>query len=293
MLSLNVGDKLLYTPVFNGYKTKTICTVEKVERHEVELSWSIGKIKSKFTVSNNVIIKWSKMGTIVPYVDHKKLLTVELLDHMGNDNVVANVARVSMGCTDNWLDLPTGYSEDKRDSLVTYLAEHKHTSPFRHNAIQIRCKVPIFIARQLGKHQVGMSWNEVSRRYVDENFEFFQAQDTWRKRPDKSIKQGSAELLEEESQVKCNDWYENVLDTAMGAYEAMIDEGVAPEMARMVLPQSMMTEFIWTGSLMAFAHVYTLRIDGHAQKEAQDFAKSLDEVIRPLFPVSWAALVGK
>ncbi len=217
---------------------------------------------------------------------------VEYLMHMGNDNTVANTARVSMGCKDDWLEVPAGYSENRRNSLITYLAEHKHTSPFRHNAISIRCKVPIFIARQLGKHQVGMSWNEVSRRYVDENIEFFEMQDTWRQRPDKSIKQGSAGLFDEATQSILNDQYENVLDVALGTYEAWIEQGVAPEQARALLPQSMMVDYIWTGSLMAFAHVFTLRIDGHAQQEAREFAKQLDTIIRPLFPESWEALVG-
>lgn len=212
--------------------------------------------------------------------------------HMGNDNTIANTARVSMGCTDDWLELPAGYSEDRRNSLISYLSEHKHTSPFRHNAISIRCKVPVFIARQLGKHQVGFSWNEVSRRYVDQNIEFFDMNGTWRSRPDKSIKQGSAGLLDEVDMSIVDDWYNNVLEVTQGAYDAMILQGVAPEQARAILPQSMMVDYIWTGSLMAFAHVYTLRIDGHAQKEAQDFAKAIDSIIRPLFPVSWAALVG-
>lgn len=211
---------------------------------------------------------------------------------MGNDNTVANTARVSMGCQDNWLELPASYSTDRRDSLIRYLAEHKHTSPFRHNGISIRCKVPLFIARQLGKHQVGLSWNEISRRYVDHNIEFFDMEGTWRKRPEKTIKQGSAGELDEHTMLVVDDWYNNVIDTCLGTYNAMIMEGVAPEQARAVLPQSMMVDYIWTGSLMAFAHVYTLRIDGHAQKEAQDFAKAIDNIIRPLFPVSWAALIG-
>ena len=212
--------------------------------------------------------------------------------HMGNDNTIANTARVSMGCQDNWLELPASYSVNRRDSLIRYLAEHKHTSPFRHNGISIRCKVPLFIARQLGKHQVGLSWNEVSRRYVDDNPEFFDMLGTWRARPEKSIKQGSAGLLNDVDSAIVDDWYNNVLDVTQGAYDSMLLMGVAPEQARAVLPQSMMVDYIWTGSLMAFAHVYTLRIDGHAQKEAQDFAKAIDSIIRPLFPVSWAALVG-
>ena len=212
---------------------------------------------------------------------------------MGNDNTVANTARVSMGCQDNWLELPSSYSIDRRDSLIRYLAEHKHTSPFRHNGISIRCKVPLFIARQLGKHQVGASWNEVSRRYVDKDIEFFDMEGTWRKRPEKTIKQGSAGLLNDSDMSIVDDWYSNVLDVTHGAYEAMIQMGVAPEQARAVLPQSMMVEWVWTGSLMMFAHVYTLRVEEHAQKEANEFAIALDAIIRPLFPVSWAALVGE
>lgn len=214
---------------------------------------------------------------------------ISYLMHMGNDNSIANTARVSMGDKDNWLDLPAEYSFTNRDNLIRYLAEHKHTSPFRHNGISIRGKVPIFIARQLGKHQVGMSWNEESRRYVDTPPEFHYP-DTWRSRPDKSIKQGSAG-----EHYDTQTWsaaYANHVDVCVEMYNAMLEDKVAPEMARMVLPQSMMVEFIWTGSLMSFAHVYTLRIDGHAQVEAQAFAKELDSIIRPLFPESWAALVG-
>ena len=217
---------------------------------------------------------------------------IELLMHCGNDNTVANTARVSMELGGEWADLPADYTEKQRDGLINYLARENHTSPFRHNSITIRCDVPIFLARQLGKHQVGMSWNEVSRRYVSDNFDFFDTEGGWRAKPNKSIKQGSAGLLPEESQVLVNDLYENVLDTAMGAYDTMLAEGVAPEQARMVLPQSMMTQYIWTGSLMAFAHVYNLRAEGHAQKEAQDFAIALDKIIRPLFPVSWSELTG-
>lgn len=218
---------------------------------------------------------------------------VEYLMHMGNDNSIANTARVSMGDCTNWLDLPSSYSEDRRNSLLVYLAREQHTSPFRHTGVSIRGHVPLFIARQLGKHQVGMTWNEESRRYVDAAPEFFDPSDQWRARPVKSIKQGSAGLLPEDQQMILNDWYDHVVDTSLGIYNSMIDLNVAPEQARMVLPQSMMVNFIWTGSLMAFAHVYALRIDEHAQKEARDFAKAIDEIMRPLFPKSWSALTGQ
>ena len=218
---------------------------------------------------------------------------IELLMHCGNDNTVANTARVSMELDGEWANLPEDYTEEQRDRLIGYLAREQHTSPFRHNSITIRCDVPIFLARQLGKHQVGMSWNEVSRRYVKTDFKFFEMLEKWRAAPTKGVKQGSSGLLGHHSMSIVDDIYNHVLDVTEGAYEHMLAEGVAPELARMVLPQSMMTQFIWTGSLMAFAHVYRLRAEGHAQKEAQEFAKELDNVIRPLFPVSWAVLIGQ
>ncbi len=217
---------------------------------------------------------------------------IEYLEHAGSDNSIANTARVSMQFDANWNELPENYTLEQRDKLIGYLATHQHTSPFRHTSITIRMNVPIFLARQLGKHQVGMSWNEVSRRYVDEPPAFWKPE-LWRGKPDGSIKQGSVNNLSDDTQAIVEDVYMNALDVCEGAYQNMLDNGVAPEMARMVLPQSMETQVIWTGSLMAFAHVYKLRIDGHAQVEAQEFAKELDSVIRPLFPVAWEALVGE
>lgn len=217
---------------------------------------------------------------------------IEHLEHAGSDNSIANTARVSMQFDANWNELPENYTVEQRDKLIKYLATNQHTSPFRHTSITIRMNVPVFLARQLGKHQVGMSWNEVSRRYVDESPAFWKP-DEWRGKPDGSIKQGSVSNLSDDIQMIVNDVYMNVLDVCEGAYQNMLDNGVAPEMARVVLPQSMETQVIWTGSLMAFAHVYKLRIDGHAQVEAQEFAKELGSVIRPLFPVAWEALVGE
>lgn len=214
---------------------------------------------------------------------------IELLAHVGSDNSIANTARVSMEIGGEWDDLPKDYSEEQRDKLLKYLAKNQHTSPFRHNSITVRCHVPIFLARQLGKHQVGMSWNEVSRRYVDEQPEFY-FPDEWRSKPDGSIKQGSGNVHPD------SHWwmvqYDKITSKCLDLYNAMLEDGIAPEMARMVLPQSMMTEFVWTGSLMAFAHVYRLRADNHAQVEAQEFAKELDEIISPLFPCAWSVLKG-
>ena len=216
-------------------------------------------------------------------------MMIELLDHQGNDNTVANTARVSMQFGgEEWRVLPENYTEVKRDKLIKFLATNNHTSPFRHNSITLRINVPIFLARQLGKHQVGMSWNEVSRRYVDEQPTVYKPE-VWRTRPEGNIKQGSGKGTVPEA-ARC---YDTAMNVALESYHRLLDIGVAPEQARMVLPQSMMTEVIWTGSLMAFAHVYKLRADGHAQVEAREFAEELDSIIRPLFRVSWSALIGK
>jgi thymidylate synthase (FAD) len=207
---------------------------------------------------------------------------VELIDSMGDDLRVANVARVSFANWKQALDV-----KDVR--LLHYLAEHDHSSPFRHTAITIRVKAPIWLARQLGKHQVGMSWNEVSRRYVDTGIEFWRPTD-WRRRPDASIKQGSGEVLPDVIQGIADAALEKAHEAALDAYDELLALGVAPEQARGVLPQNMMTTWIWTGSLAAFFHCYRLRSGPGAQEEAVEFASLLESTIRPLFPHSWKAL---
>ncbi len=207
-------------------------------------------------------------------------ITVEYMDHMGSDLSTVNAARVSFANESEELD-----ARDQK--LIKYLADHRHMTPFRHNQIQLRCKAPIFLARQLGKHQAGLSWSEVSRRYVDSDPEFY-VPEVWRSRPDGSVKQGSGEAHPQSAIVA--KMVERTTTQCLLDYNAMIDNGVAPELARMILPQSMMTTWVWSGNLLAFAHVYRERIDSHAQIEAQIFARELDAVIRPLFPVSWAAL---
>lgn len=214
-------------------------------------------------------------------------IKVEFLDKMGSDLSVSNSARVSFAKWKDALD-----SGDEK--LIGYLAEHEHMTPFRHNQIQVRCKAPIFIARQLGKHQAGLSWNEVSRRYVDSEPEFY-TPDEWRVRPTGSVKQGSGAEVIDKPEFRCVDYgssgyYVQFLELMSFIYNGLLEQGVAPEQARMVLPQSMMTEWVWTGNLLSFFHVYRLRIDAHAQVEAQEFAKQLESVIEPLFPVSWKAL---
>lgn len=210
-------------------------------------------------------------------------INIELLDSMGSDLSIANCARVSFN---KW---KTEFEVGKDDRLINFLANHEHVSPFRHTAIQLRCEAPVFLARQLGKHQVGLTWNEVSRRYVDADIEFF-VPDSWRSRPTDGMKQGSGGQHEHSEYFK--DVYSRFCKRALYDYNEMIENGVAPEQARMVLPQSMMVSWIWTGSLTAFYHVWRLRIDPHAQKEARDFAQLLEGVVQPIFPVSWKALKG-
>lgn len=207
------------------------------------------------------------------------MIKVEYIDHMGDDLRVANVARVSFS---KWKE-----EMDSKDSgLIRYLANHEHTSPFRHTSITLRCEAPIWLARQLGKHQVGMSWNEVSRRYVDTGFEFYLPE--YRERPDGSIKQGSGARHPE-----WGHWQQRTCEihaAALDLYEEMVKDGVAPELARGVLPQNMMTSWIWTGSLYGFYHMYRLRADSHAQVEAQEFAKQVSSIMEMIFPESWLAL---
>lgn len=221
-------------------------------------------------------------------------IKVEYVDHQGSDLFVANVARVSFN---KW----KGEYDEKDGRLIDYLAAHEHTSPFRHTCISLRCKVPLFLARQLGKHQIGLSWNEASRRYVDTDIEFF-VPDSWHVRPTGGMKQGCGE--EEITHIKhvlspvsgatisepIENTYKGATSVCLEIYNTMLKNGVAPEEARMVLPQSMMVDFIWTGSLQAFYHVYRLRSDGHAQTVAREFAAKLEEIVQPLFPKCWEAL---
>lgn len=173
------------------------------------------------------------------------------------------------------------------DELLNYVKSMPtHWTPFGHTAITLHIKAPIFVARQLGKHQVGMVWNEVSRRYVTDEPEFY-VPDTWRKAAE-NVKQGSSD---ETTPVGTIPYVESV-NKALDAYLEMLEHGVCPEQARMVLPQSMYTEWYWTGNLYSFANVYIQRTDSHAQREVQDIAHQIGEIIQPLYPVSWEALTA-
>ena len=203
-------------------------------------------------------------------------MEVTLIDKMGNDLSVVNAARVSYSKESKTFTL-------KDEKLIKYLAEHEHWSPFAHATMQFRIKAPIFVARQLVKHQVGLVWNEVSRRYVDFPPEIYKP-DAWRGRPVNS-KQGSDGTVELGATLDHN--MEMTMQSCLILYNAMIEKGVAPEQARMVLPQSMMTEWYWSGTVYAFARVCNLRCKPDTQKETQDVANEIDRLAKDAFPHSW------
>lgn len=205
--------------------------------------------------------------------------SVEYIDHCGSDLSVVNAARVSFA-------KESVEFIDKDAKLVRYLAEHKHKSPFNHAFMSFRVKAPIFVARQLVKHEY-LPWNEVSRRYVSDEPEFY-IPDGWRSAAD-NVKQGSGGLLIDQGTQK-----EVALMTtqySLDAYNTLLHNGVCAEQARMVLPQNTMTEWIWSGTLFAFAKMCKLRLDPHTQKETQDVARVIDMTAYKLFPVSWTALM--
>ena len=218
-------------------------------------------------------------------------MEVDYIDHMGSDLSVVNAARVSFdkSTKGEWDDLTEQYWPSEGDKkLIAYLAKHNHWSPFAHAFVSLRIKAPIFVARQLVKHQVGLSWNEVSRRYVDDEPEFW-FPEVWRGRAD-NVKQGSGDALE--PQLRYHVWFQDNCAHSLHYYTLMLEDGVAPEMARMVLPQNTMTEWIWSGSLMAFTRVCKQRLDPHAQQETQEVAKMIADIVEPLFPVSWKELIN-
>ena len=207
------------------------------------------------------------------------MIEVELIDRMGTDASVVTEARVSFG--KRIKEMSEGDTK-----LIRYLAKHNHWSPFGHASLQFRIKAPIFVARQLVKHTVGLVWNEISRRYVDYEPEFYEV-DKWRGRPvDK--KQGSSGEFDQ--QRLCDMAQSRVEDTALDAYQQLIQWGVAPEQARMILPQSMMTEWYWSGTLYAFARICNLRCAEDAQYETRIVANLINDECEKLFPISWIEL---
>jgi thymidylate synthase (FAD) len=219
-------------------------------------------------------------------------IEVTYIDHMGSDLSVVNAARVSFGKKSEALGTsgvegehmtPILHDTDKR--LIKYLAKHKHMSPFGHAFSSFHVKAPIFVARQLVKHKF-LRWNEISRRYVDDEPEFYEP-DEWR---DKSAdkKQGSGG--KSQSQYFPNIYVKEVADKALGDYKKMLVQGICPEQARMVLPQSTMTEWYWSGSLDAFSDMCILRCKEDTQFETRIVADEISACMKDLFPIAWGAL---
>lgn len=207
---------------------------------------------------------------------------VELLEVFGNDLTVVNAARVSF-------DKESTAMSTADEKLIHYLAKHDHVSPFFHPQVRMRIKMPIFVAREWFRHQIGLSRNEVSRRYVDSSPECWVPAAAELRERDPRVKQGSkATAVAEAEEV----WGLFSVQTAAAqdTYRLLLEKGVAPEIARAVLPQSMYTEFIETGSLAAYARLCSLRLGADAQKEIRDYAGAVDQLLREAFPVSWAAL---
>lgn len=207
-------------------------------------------------------------------------MQVELVDHMGTDLTVVNAARVSYNKSSTVL-------VDRDEGLIRYLAANNHWTPFAHPQITLRETVPIFVARQRFKHMVGFTYNEVSRRYVDNEPEFFWP-NHWRNRPEGSVKQGSGG--HNSNQELANTVYNHCLTTIEAAYASLLDLGIAPEQARMVLPMSTLTSYYVTGSLAAFARAYRQRIDISSQYEIQWLASEWARVLKSLYPVAWKYL---
>ena len=227
------------------------------------------------------------------------MIEVTYIDHMGSDLSVVNAARVSFGKRSDWEwsdeEGATNYTfgqedgkihlklSDRDTKLINYLAKHNHKSPFNHTFATFHVKAPIFVARQLVKHEY-MPWNEISRRYVDETPELY-IPDEWRGRSaDK--KQGSDGVVNDIRPSVAK----NMVESSLQDYEYLLAKGVAPEQARMILPQSMMTEWYWSGTVYAFAKMCQLRCAKDTQQESREVAMQVSEHMEKLFPVSWDAL---
>jgi thymidylate synthase (FAD) len=218
---------------------------------------------------------------------------VEYIEHMGSDLMVANAARVSFAKTSEWETAEDGTRRlSQRDQkLIKYLAEHNHWTPFAHPQITLRIKAPIFVRTQLFKHKVGFTENEVSRRYVTAEPEFYTPD--WRSAPTDGAKQGSSDFMYDPVVEDLDRVYNRIALESVEIYKTLLKEGVAPEQARALLPQGTYTEWWWTGSLSAYARVFKQRIDTHAQWEVQQYAAAIGKILELLFPHSWAVLTAK
>ncbi|WMX18898.1 thymidylate synthase [Escherichia phage vB_EcoP_PAS59] len=207
-------------------------------------------------------------------------IKASLIDNFGSDLTVVNAARVTMGVEREEL-------KESDTRLINFLARERHVSPFRHPQASFRCEAPIAIARQLQKHQVGFSWNEMSRRYKDGAVDIFIPKEIF-SRPD-DLHSGSGILLEGEEEAKALALFNSAYEASLASYDELI-KFVAPEQARFVLPQGMVTTWYWTGSLYGWFELCRQRLSSHAQYEVRLFAQSLDEEMAKLYPISWAAL---
>ena len=249
-------------------------------------------------------------------------MKVELVDYMGSDLSVVNSARVSFnkkskakssetkkislyGSGEVEVEIPKLKERDEK--LIRYLARHNHWTPFAHTCITFHIKAPMFVARQLQKHQIGLVWNEVSRRYIKEEPEFY-IPDEWRYQAE-NVKQGSSDEsiktddLDKKIKKEYNneyDWSDDLVltpyeisDDSKLTYKALLDIGICPEQARMVLPQNAYTEWYWTGSLFAYARVCKLRCAKDTQKETRDVANEILSLCSEIYPVSWKYLTEK
>ena len=215
------------------------------------------------------------------------MIEVTYIDHMGSDLSVVNAARVSFGKKSEWMPR-IHYGEQlvlkpKDAKLIKYLAKHKHKSPFNHTFVTFHVKAPIFVARQLQKHEY-MPWNEISRRYVDDEPEFYQP-DVWRGRSEDKKQGSEGEINDIRPSVA-----RNMVEDCRQNYNYLLAKGVSPEQARMVLPQSMMTEWYWSGTVFSFAKMCSLRCKDDTQAETRVVADAIDEEMENLYPVSWEAL---
>lgn len=233
-------------------------------------------------------------------------MKVDYIEHMGSDLTVVNAARVSFSKHSHWevagydkeqvgdkeyVERPILKLGEKDKKLIKFLAREKHWTPFGHCFLQVRIKAPIFVARQLAKHQIGLTWNEISRRYVDSDPEFYFPENWRKKNPDK--KQGSYENEFVDLNFAEGCTVKNIIEICKNTYNAMLEMGVCAEQARMILPQNMYTEWYWSGSLYAFARICGLRLKPDTQKETRDIAKQIAEIAEIKFPVSWEALMCK
>jgi thymidylate synthase (FAD) len=201
-------------------------------------------------------------------------MQVELISHFGNDNVICDVARVSYN------KHASNYSEEQNAKLINYLVNHKHTSPFRHPQVQFRITCPIYVERQLFKHQVGISVNSISGRYVDFSDSYTKIKQF--RLQSKSSKQGSGEDLNGADNLHALQIQNKVIEWCSKAYQDLIDLGISKEQARTILPLNLNTTFIWTGSLLALFHLFNLRLKSDTQQETREVAMQMLEQLKSI-----------